>query len=288
MAGDEPRLLAVSDLHVGYPVNRTIADRIRPVSAGDWLILAGDIGEQAADIESALTTFSQRFAKVIWVPGNHELWTHGRDPVRLRGEERYRHLVGVCGQLGVLTPEDPYPVWDGPAGPVLVVPLYVGYDYSFQPDGVTGKEEGLKLAYASGVVCRDERWLYPDPYPSREAWCAARLEATELRLAELPAGLPTVLVNHYPLVREPTAVLRYPSFAQWCGTVRTASWPARYNAQVVVYGHLHIPRTIWQDGVRHEEVSLGYPREWQRRAVAPAIPRQILPELPRRDAAPAQ
>ena len=122
MAGDEPRLLAVSDLHVGYPVNRTIADRIRPVSAGDWLILAGDIGEQAADIESALTTFSQRFAKVIWVPGNHELWTHGRDPVRLRGEERYRHLVGVCGQLGVLTPEDPYPVWDGPAGPVLAVP----------------------------------------------------------------------------------------------------------------------------------------------------------------------
>jgi hypothetical protein len=30
---------------------------------------------------------------------------------------------------------------------------------------------------------------------------------------------------------------------------------------VVVYGHLHIPRTIVHDDVRFEEVSLGYPRE---------------------------
>ena len=89
--------------------------------------------------------------------------------------------------------------------------------------------------------------------------------------------MPTVLVNHFPLVREPTAVLRYPVFAQWCGTVRTADWPARYGAIAVVYGHLHIPRTTWHDGIRHEEVSLGYPREWKRRKVAPIIPRQILP-----------
>jgi hypothetical protein len=36
----------------------------------------------------------------------------------------------------------------------------------------------------------------------------------------------------------------------------------------------------WYDGVRFEEVSLGYPREWQRRAAAPAVPRQILPATP--------
>ena len=49
---------------------------------------------------------------------------------------------------------------------------------------------------------------------------------------------------------------------------------------VVVYGHLHIPRTTWHDGVRFEEVSCGYPREWQRRGPAPGPPRQILPQLP--------
>jgi 3',5'-cyclic AMP phosphodiesterase CpdA len=277
LASDGPRLLAVSDLHVGYALNRAIAERIEPVSAADWLILAGDVGEKAADIEWALRTFSQRFAKVIWVPGNHELWTHGRDPLRLRGEARYQHLVGICRSLGVVTPEDPYPVWAGPGGPVLVVPLFVLYDYSFQAVEGDTKEQGLERAYASGVVCTDEQWLHPDPHASREAWCGARLALTEQRLAGLPAGIPTVLVNHYPLVREPTAVLRYPSFVQWCGTVRTADWPERYGAQVVVYGHLHIPRTTWYGGVRHEEVSLGYPREWGRRALAPVVPRQILP-----------
>jgi hypothetical protein len=33
----------------------------------------------------------------------------------------------------------------------------------------------------------------------------------------------------------------------------------------VVYGHLHIPRTTVHDGVRFDEVSLGYPRQWRRR-----------------------
>ncbi len=55
-------------------------------------------------------------------------------------------------------------------------------------------------------------------------------------------------------------MLRYPEFAQWCGTERTADWHTRFNAKAVVYGHLHIPRTTWEDGVRFEEVSLGYPR----------------------------
>ncbi len=278
-AGAGPRLLAVSDLHVGFPENRAIAERLQPVTDADWLIVAGDVGERADDVKSVLATLSQRFAKVIWVPGNHELWTHGRDPVRLRGEERYLHLVAACRRLGVVTPEDPYPTWVGEEGPVLVVPLFVLYDYSFRPDGAASTAEGIERAHAAGVVSTDERLLHPDPYPSREAWCADRLARTERRLAELPAGVPTVLVNHFPLVREPTAVLRYPVFAQWCGTAQTADWPVRYAAIAVVYGHLHIPRTTWHDGVRHEEVSLGYPREWKRRKAAPIIPRQILPAL---------
>lgn len=281
----EPRLLAVSDLHVSYPVNDAIAERIVAATPDDWLIVAGDVGELISDIERALREFSERFAKVIWVPGNHELWTHERETVALGGDERYWHLVGICRELGVVTPEDPFPVWRGPGGPAVVVPLFTLYDYSFRPGGAQTKEAGLRMALESGVVCADERWLRCDPYPGPEQWCLARLAESRRRLAELPPGQPTVLVNHYPLIREPTRVLRFPHFAQWCGTTATASWPVRYNAAVVVYGHLHIPRTIWRDGIRHEEVSLGYPREWQRRArrgYPPVVPRQILPERPGR------
>ena len=272
-----PRLLALSDLHVAYSENREIIENLRPESAADWLMLAGDVGERFADVEWALRLLSGRFATVVWAPGNHELWTHPRDEVQLRGAERYAHLVRLCRDLGVLTPEDPYPVWDGPGGPVTVAPLFLLYDYSFRPPGTADKTAGLARAYDSGVVCSDEWLLHPDPYPSREDWCWERVALTQRLIEARDPALPVVFVNHFPLIREPTRVLRYPEFAQWCGTELTADWHIRYGAAAVVYGHLHIPRTTRHDGVRFEEVSLGYPREWQARQRGPARPRQILP-----------
>jgi len=248
-----------------------------PESPHDWLLVVGDVGERTDTIEWALRTLSARFATVVWVPGNHELWTLSTDPVQLRGAARYQYLVSICRNLGVLTPEDPFPVWEGEGGPVVIVPLFVLYDYTFRPAGTATKAEGLALAYETGVVCTDEAVLYHDPYPSREAWCEARVEATERRLRALPPGVRTVLVNHFPLVRESTRSLHYPEFAQWCGTDRTADWHLRFGALAVVYGHLHIPGTTWQDGVRFEEVSLGYPEEVQLWADRPRALRQILP-----------
>jgi 3',5'-cyclic AMP phosphodiesterase CpdA len=273
-------LLAVSDLHISYTENKEIVRGLRPDSPDDWLIVAGDVGERVADIESALEQLAGRFARVVWVPGNHELWTHRSDPVRLRGRERYEHLVEVCRRLGVVTPEDPYPVWEGDGGPLVIAPLFILYDYSFRAPGTRTKDESLAYAHGTGIVCNDEYLLHPDPYPSREEWCRARVELTARRLDEIDPALPTVLVNHFPLVREPTRILRYPEFAQWCGTEATADWHTRYRARAVVYGHLHIPRTTWYDGVRFEEVSLGYPREWSRRPeqYRRPLPRQVLPE----------
>lgn len=46
----------------------------------------------------------------------------------------------------------------------------------------------------------------------------------------------------------------------------------------VIYGHIHLRGTTRLDGVRFEEVSLGYPKQWRRRALAMRAPRQILPE----------
>jgi 3',5'-cyclic AMP phosphodiesterase CpdA len=268
--------MAISDLHVGYPDNRAFAQAIRPDTDEDWLIVAGDVGELLGDVADLLGMLAKRFPAVIWAPGNHELWTRRGDPVQLRGEQRYLELVRLCRELGVHTPEDPYPVWQGEGGPVAVAPLFVLYDYTFWPDGAQSQQEALEIAYQRGIVCTDEYLLHPDPYPSREAWCAARLSYTEQRLAA--SAHPLVLVSHYPLVREPTRVLRYPEFAQWCGSVHTADWHIRHDVVAVVYGHLHIPRSTVYDGVRFEEVSVGYPREWRRRG-GPRGPRQILPAV---------
>jgi 3',5'-cyclic AMP phosphodiesterase CpdA len=273
-------LAAVSDLHVSYQENREIVESLRPETPEDWLLVAGDVGEKIADVEWALSVLRERFATVVWVPGNHELWTMTDDPVQLRGVERYEALVEACRRIDVLTPEDEYPTWHGPGGPVAVAPLFLGYDYTWRPDGCTTKEEGLAYAHKTGVVCTDEYMLHPDPYPTRDDWCRARVTETERRLKERDPAVPFVFVNHYPLVREPTRVLRYPEFAQWCGTDLTADWHTRFTTAAMVYGHLHIPRSTVHDGVPFEEVSLGYPREWRSRKSPPRLPRRILPAGP--------
>jgi 3',5'-cyclic AMP phosphodiesterase CpdA len=292
--GARGRLLAVSDLHVTHPENRAIVERLRPGRDADWLIVCGDVSETIADVEWALELLSRRFATVLWTPGNHELWTlpdergderGGRveprvdriERVEPRGEQRYLQLVEMCRGLGVLTPEDPYPVWQGDAGPVTIAPLFLLYDYSFGRNIAPTKAQSLALAHRAGVVCSDEFLLHPDPYASREQWCHARVLQTEARLEARERDTPIVIVNHFPLIDAPTKVLSHPEFAQWCGTTLTADWHRRFRPAAVVYGHLHIPRTTFHDGVRFEEVSLGYPREWHRRGATRPIPRQIMP-----------
>lgn len=131
MADGTGQLLAISDLHISYAENRALVEHMAPESDDDWLLVAGDVAETVADIRWALKTLASRFRKVVWAPGNHELWTHPKDAITLRGAARYEHLVELCRELGVTTPEDPYPVWDGPGGPVAVAPLFLLYDYSF-------------------------------------------------------------------------------------------------------------------------------------------------------------
>ncbi|MCK5931074.1 MAG: metallophosphoesterase [Fulvimarina manganoxydans] len=256
------RLFAVSDLHLGHAANREAIEAIRP-RPDDWLILAGDVAERDEHIRLAFEHFGQKFRQLVWVPGNHELWTRpGRDAVR--GEARYAHLVELCRSYGVLTPEDDYPILNLIGGPVRLVPMFLLYDYSFRPDHVA-LDDAVAWARESGVVCTDELLLSPKPHDSRSAWCHARVEATRARLEALDEDLPTILVNHWPLRHEFAVPPRIPRFSLWCGTVKTADWHWRYRAKAVVSGHLHMPSTRLLDDTRFEEVSFGYPKQWQGR-----------------------
>jgi 3',5'-cyclic AMP phosphodiesterase CpdA len=221
----------------------------------------------------ALEATTRRFAQVVWVPGNHELWaTRAGEP---RGEERYRALVELCRGFGVLTPEDPFPVWPGDRG-LRIAPLFVGYDYSFRPSEVP-LEGALRWAAEAGLRCADEDHLHPDPWPSREAWCAARCRASEQRLATASRDAELVIVNHFPLREDQVRLFRIPRFSIWCGTRATQDWHRRFRARVVVSGHLHVRATDWVDDVRFEEVSLGYPRQWRRETGLAGYLREILP-----------
>lgn len=268
------RLLALSDLHVGYAKNREALSEM-PAHPDTGLIVAGDIGETDAQLAWTFDLLGRKFARLYWTPGNHELWTPTAEAPR--GDARYRRSVEIARAFGVRTPEDPFDVW--PGLPLVIAPVFVGYDYSFGPDGFT-PAEARAWAAEEGIRCADETYLHPDPFPSREAWCAARVKITEARLAEVPAGTRIVLVAHWPLRRDLVRLFRIPRFIVWCGTRATEDWHRRFPIDVVVSGHLHMRATDWRDGVRFEEVSLGYPAHWKPETGPDGYLRTILPRPP--------
>ena len=110
----------------------------------------------------------------------------------------------------------------------------------------------------------------------KEAIETARI-AVEAGVDWLEAGTPLILINHFPLRQDLAVLPRVPRFSIWCGTRRTDDWHLRFNAQVVIYGHLHIPGTRWRDDVRFEEVSFGYPKQRKGDRPIESYLRKILP-----------
>src|SRR5438067_9206888 len=101
------KLWAISDLHVTVARNAA-ALRELPAYPEDWLIVAGDLCEDPALFAEALGWLAGRFAKVIWVPGNHELWLSKERGHPGGSPQKYRALVETARRLGVATPEDEF------------------------------------------------------------------------------------------------------------------------------------------------------------------------------------
>jgi len=268
-------LLALSDLHVEHRANRE-ALMSMPARPEDWLILAGDVSDSVAGLSWTLDLLGRKFARLLWVPGNHELWSE--PSASERGEQRYAQLVEACRARGVLTPEDPYVEWPLPVDGrrLRIALLFLLYDYSFAPDEHTGRDRACAWAAEAGILAADEVRLHPDPHPSREAWCAARLQSSAQRLTQAASSHALVLVNHWPLRRDLVRLGKVPRYSPWCGTRQTEDWHTRFGAHACVHGHLHVRATDQRDGVRFEEVSLGYPAHWDASLGAAHYLRKVL------------
>ena len=271
------KLYAISDLHLGYEANREALEAM-PEHPDDWIALAGDVAEFEENLLFGLKIFTSRFKKVFWTPGNHELWTVPGSDNELKGDAKYRSLVRLCRELGVITPEDPYETWTGPGPSCLIAPLFTLYDYSFRDLNMT-ESQALLQSMELGIMCNDEILLHADPHDDKAAWCRERVRLTEKRLQEAAdkTRLPLVLINHYPLRYEDVFLPTIPTFSIWCGTRLTQEWHKRFPVLAVVHGHLHISRMKESDGVRFFEVSFGYPRQQRRGNAIDNYLHEILP-----------
>ncbi|KAI0147609.1 metallophosphoesterase-like protein [Xylariaceae sp. FL1272] len=257
------KLYAIGDLHLGYEFNKTALNDLEP-HLEDGLILAGDVGEKPEHLEHVFAICKNQFKEVFWVPGNHELYTMppAKQP---RGVAKYGQCVEIARKYGIHTPEDDFFRWEGEGGPVIIAPIFTLYDYTFRPADIT-HERAVKWAEEADTVATDEFILHTDPYISKDDWCKVLVDKFETKLRETVSqnpGTPLIIINHWPLREDLVFIPRVPRFSLWCGTKATEDWHTRFNAKVVVSGHLHVRRTDWKDHVRFEECSLGYPKQWE-------------------------
>lgn len=147
------RLLATADLHYNHPRSRASADDVidrMNGAGGDAVLVVGDAAVADGDsLEQCLSRF--RFAGPrLFVPGNHELWTHGPDSYRLFTDDLPRRVRGLGWQWLQTEPFS--------AGGAAVVGSIGWYDYSFAQSSLGIPTRFYEHKVSPGVAARFEEY----------------------------------------------------------------------------------------------------------------------------------
>lgn len=238
------RVFALSDIHVDYEVN---AQWVRNLSSVDYrddiLILAGDVTHKPIELASALTALATRFNKVLFVPGNHELWVLGEVPERT-SLRKFDEVVAVAKDSGVSM--QPYRRDD-----LLIVPLLSWYDYSFgQPSS------DLRSIWMDYHACR-----WPAGFQADDV--AAHFTSLNREISANGASKIITFSHFLPRIDlVPSHVSsRHRLLDPILGSTRLERQLRQLGSSIHVYGHSHINRRVSFDGVTYINNALGYPGE---------------------------
>lgn len=237
------RVFAVSDIHIDYEAN---AGWVANLSVADYqddvLILAGDITDTLSKLEWCLTTLARRFKKVLFVPGNHDLWVirdlPGKNSLQ-KFDDVARAVVSSGASMEVFHENG-----------VTIVPLLAWYDYSF---GEPSSE--LKAIWMDYRACR---W----PVGFTEKDVTAHFSSMNgpfatnggkvityshflPRLDLMPSYIPCVSRQLYPVL----------------GSTGLDRELRALKSSLHVYGHSHVNRNVTIDGVTYINNAFGYPSE---------------------------
>lgn len=238
------RIFALSDVHVDYATNaRWVHDLSRDDYQEDVLILAGDLTDRTHLFEECLAAFCRRFKKVLFVPGNHDLWVARESPreTSLQKFERVRAIIESSGAS-----MKPYRE-DG----VTLVPLLGWYDYSFGEPGEKLKSEWMDFyacRWPAGFGVREivaHFTAFNDHPPPAAGDAVITFSHFLPRIDVMPAFIPAGKRILYPVL----------------GSHDLDRQLRRYDPLIHVYGHSHVNRDVIMDGVRYVNNAYGYPGE---------------------------
>ncbi len=237
------RVFAVSDLHADYAEN---LNWVRGLSRADYrddvLLLAGDVSDLPHCLEEVFQQLTVRFATVMFVPGNHELWV-----LRCRTRtslEKLEMVQSLAKAHRVLI--GPYRR-DG----VLFVPLLGWYDYSFGTPG-----ESLLEAWMDFHAC-----VWPEGFDE------SSLTRYFLSLNRMPtAGPGDVVISFSHFLPRLDVLPGYiPASRRYLhpvlGTKLLEEQIRSLRSSIHVYGHSHVNQSVRIDGTLYVNNARGYPSE---------------------------
>jgi Icc-related predicted phosphoesterase len=238
------RVFAISDLHVDYAANaKWVAGLSTSQYRDDIAIVAGDVSDSLQRLEWALKAMAARFKKVLYVPGNHELWVI-RDNQSKTSLAKFEQVCAVAEQAGVSMRRFSH-------NGLSIVPLLGWYDYSF---GQPSKE--LNDSWMDYHACR-----WPSHFAARDV--AAYFE--ELNDMTETVGNEHVITFSHFLPRIDVMPESIPEKKRFLypvlGATRLDEQVRKLKPKMHVYGHSHVNRRVQIDGVTYVNNAFGYPHE---------------------------
>ena len=238
------RIFALSDIHIDYDVNtKWIADLSIAEYQEDVLILAGDVTHTLRLLEWCLGTLAKRFKKVLFVPGNHDLWVIPEDREK-NSLQKFDDVCEVVESSGAS-------MQAFRERGVSIIPLLAWYDYSFGEPS-----EELRSLWMDYRACR-----WPNGFIENDV--AAFFAALNDKQMSVP-GDTVITYSHFlpridlmPPFIPCAGRLLYPIL----GCTQLDRQLRRLNADIHVYGHSHVNRHVKIDGVRYINNAFGYPSE---------------------------
>ncbi len=238
------RIFALSDIHIDYSENaKWIANLSVAEYKDDVLIMAGDVSDVRRLLDWCLSTLARRFKKVLFVPGNHELWV-----IR---EDREKNSLQKFDEVCAVVKSSGASMQAFHERGVSIIPLLGWYDYSF---GEPSDE--LKSIWMDYCSCR-----WPNGFTEQDI--AAHFTALN-REQGSTAGNKIITYSHF-LPRIDLMPEFIPSAHRFLypvlGSVQIERQLRKFSPSFHVYGHSHVNRQVKIDGVSYINNAFGYPSE---------------------------
>lgn len=238
------RVFAISDVHVDHEVNSKWVDSLSTSDfQQDVLILAGDISDSVRRLEHCFTRFARRFAKVLFVPGNHELWVV-RDSPLMTSLQKHALVCNLAEQCGISM--SPLHI-----GKLSILPMMSWYDFSF----------GVPSTHLTNVWMDFRACRWPLGFDENQATShflkmnAALSRKGDEFIISFSHFLPRIDVMPTRIPDSTRAL--YPVF----GSARLGEQVRALKSNVHVYGHSHLNRRTVLDGTLYVNNAFAYPQE---------------------------